>query len=313
MLAAHRERFDRVVVKAPAKLKTLYDLAQDRVAKQLDKTIRAGRGATFTAHVQRILLGQIRTGQAMVVKQLVDGSTELGETAQIEALRGVVKDISKMEEHFTGTSPVLPIEEAARFYGVIDKNQTSLVRRFAGVPGKPGLYTRYGEIVIGKMETELATGMMTGKPPSMITEAIREIADVEFWRAERICRTELSWASNAANVDGMKAAAEEIPGMMHRWTENVDDATGQPMDQKVAVDSLACHGQVAALDGSKFVMPANSLVPDAKGNTEVPESLVGLQWEFPPNRPNDRGQTLPWRRAWGIPGWRYVGGERIYL
>ena len=311
ILAEHQARFNRVVVKAPRKLKAMYDAAEDKAARQLDRTIRAGRGATFTAHTQRLMLGQIRTGQAMVVRQLIAHSTDLAEAAQTEALRGLTRGIGAMEEKFSGTSPVLPVEEAARFYGIIDKNQTSLVRKFAGVPGKPGLYVRYGAAVIDRMEATLSESLMAGKQTAQITDELREIADLEYYQADRICRTELSWSYNASNRDGMAACLDDIPDLMHRWTENVDDYSGEPFDDKVAVDSLAMHGQVAEVSGGLFTQPADSPYPDAKGKTEVPFALVGQQWEFPPNRPNDRATTMPWRADWGIPAYRMVGGVRV--
>ena len=98
--------------------------------------------------------------------------------------------------------------------------------------------------------------------------------------------------------------------MMQRWSEHCDDSTGMPLDNRVGVDSIAMHGQVAA-PGEVFVMPSNAPAPDAKGRTEVPEQLVGLSWYFPPNRPNDRAIVQPWHPAWGVPGWRWDGSQRV--
>ena len=41
------------------------------------------------------------------------------------------------------------------------------------------------------------------------------------------------------------------------------------------------------------------------------QSLVGLAWPFPPNRPNDRSVLSPWMADWGVPGWRYDSGNRV--
>ena len=113
-------------------------------------------------------------------------------------------------------------------------------------------------------------------------------------------------------ADGIKAAAEELPDLMMRWTEHVDDETGLPLDARVAVDSLALHGQ-CAVPGGLFYLPSTSPVPDADGNTIVPESLAGQTWECPPDRPNGREVLIPWRKDWGIPGWQIIDGAKVWL
>jgi hypothetical protein len=96
-----------------------------------------------------------------------------------------------------------------------------------------------------------------------------------------------------------------------RWEEHCLP-TGEPLDDRVAVDSLALHGQLADAAGF-FTMPATAPVADKKGQTMVPAALVGLQWEFPPNRPNDRAVLSPWMSGWGVPAWEWVGGRRSWL
>jgi hypothetical protein len=88
--------------------------------------------------------------------------------------------------------------------------------------------------------------------------------------------------------------------LMQRWTELVDDATGRPLDNRVAADSLAMHGQVAPPGGS-FLMPA------AGG------ALAGQSWTHPPNRPNDRAVLTPWMPTWGVPAWQFRNGRRVNL
>jgi hypothetical protein len=121
----------------------------------------------------------------------------------------------------------------------------------------------------------------------------------------------MAYAYNSAHADGIEESAHEIPDLMQLWQENCDD-DGEPLDDRVGVDSLAMHMQVAQPGGS-FFMPATSPVADAKGKTDVHSSLVGLSWDFPPNRPNDRAVLSPWMADWGVPGWEYSNGKRIWL
>lgn len=120
-----------------------------------------------------------------------------------------------------------------------------------------------------------------------------------------------AYAYNVTHRDGISESAKEIPELMQQWQEHCAD-DGSPLDDRVAVDSLAMHGQVAPA-GGLFTMPPRAPNPDKKGNYEVPDALVGLQWAFPPNRSNDRAVISPWMEDWGVPGWRWLGGERVWL
>jgi hypothetical protein len=123
--------------------------------------------------------------------------------------------------------------------------------------------------------------------------------------------TEMAYAYNATHRDGILECAEEVPEMMQQWLEFCDES-GEPLDDRVGVDSIAMHGQVAPA-GGMFYMPRTAPFPNAKGETEVYHKLVGMSWEFPPNRPNDRSVLSPWMKDWGVPGWRYSKGRRIQL
>src|SRR5262249_19093797 len=145
--------------------------------------------------------------------------------------------------------------------------------------------------------------MAQGDSTEDAIDQLPDAADREWWQGERIVRTETAWAYNAATHDSIGSLVSELPDMRLRWTELVDDSTGMPLDDRVAPDSLAMHGQVA-LPGMRFTMPADPRVDD---------SMWGKSWLFPPNRPNDRSRVLPWRPHWGIPGWQLVGGRRVEL
>jgi hypothetical protein len=119
--------------------------------------------------------------------------------------------------------------------------------------------------------------------------------DDEDWKVERLVRTETAFSYNASANDAInELAAEPAFGQLFkRWTERINDL-GMPMDQKVAFDSKAIHGQVVKPDGM-FVQPDGSA------------SFGGKSFPHSPNRPNDRSITTPWMREWGIPGWFYHG------
>ena len=129
-------------------------------------------------------------------------------------------------------------------------------------------------------------------------DALEGVAEGQSWRIERLTRNRAAMAYNAAQLDGIDALVEEFPDVYGRWVEHVDDSTWQPMDDRVAPDSLALHGQVQP-PGEMFVMPAGG---PGEGS-----------WVHPPNRPNDRAIIMPWRKSWEIPAYTVRGGRKLWL
>lgn len=146
--------------------------------------------------------------------------------------------------------------------------------------------------------------------------AVNDELENQWWQVERIVRTESAVAYNVAQADGIKELARSVRGLKMRWTELIDDATGQPFDNRVAVDSFAMHGQVAAI-GGQFTMPPGlprgSAVGHGKKASRGFQHMVGQSWAQPPNRPNDRAVLTPWLKAWGVPGWVFQNGRRVNL
>jgi hypothetical protein len=132
---------------------------------------------------------------------------------------------------------------------------------------------------------------------------VGEALDDEWWRVERLVRTEASYAFNVAQADGIVEVAGAVPGLMQRWTEMVDDLSGRPLDRRVAQDSIEMHGQITP-PGGMFKMPEDA---------HVSIGLLRGAWYHPPNRPHDRAVLTPWQRGWGVPGWVLQGGRRIEL
>lgn len=299
-----RARLDKLLAQqgAAARLKRLYEEAEAALVKRIYNA--AGRGDTMSSSQMKAMLGQVREGQKSIAARLAGHMGDESEAAQEVALSGLVEDIGRLEKQFTGAATSLPIEEAGKFRGIVGGRRQSLVR------AHKTSFARYGADLVEKMEDSLSRSLLTGETPRDAAMRLTEVADVEWYRAERLVRTELAWAANATALDGMKEMGKDMPDLMARWCEHVDDGSGMPLDDRVGVDSLAMHGQVAE-PGGVFVMPPLSLVPDKSGTTVVSPQLVGKTWQFPPNRPNDRAVIQPFRPGWGVPGWRLVGGRRV--
>lgn len=305
-VATHRNRLEKVITAQGAgKMKQLYEEAADNVMGRIRRAVGTGKGTTFTVHQQRMALVQLRQGTAVMAKKLAGDLRPLSKKAQEESLKGLAKDVNLLSKAFTGSELTLPIEEAATFAGVINGRASALLRMHSTS------MQRYGASIVGRVEQQLALNLLQGKSPHEVYEEVAQTIDGEWWQGERIVRTELAYAFNATHADGIAESAQEIPELRQRWEEHCNEL-GQPLDNRVAVDSIAMHGQVSSA-GGEFFMPDDAPFPDAKGNTQVPAALVGLSWDFPPNRPNDRAVLSPWMPDWGVPGWEYRAGSRFWL
>ena len=324
----HHQRLNRLIDRRGAEeLKRLYDRAHGEQLKQLRAHMRRLGGDSFSAYQARVVLAQLKAGQAALSARLAGEIIDLANEAQRESLRGLAIAIERLEPSFKGAEVRIRLEEAARFAGILDERRTSIVRAKreeaeeaadsmrAGRRSIPervkGTLERYSVETIGKLEDELAVSALNAETPLQAMSRVEEFVDGDWYRAERIVRTETAWASNATARDGMAAASEELPDLMMQWSEYCE-ADGEPLDDRVGVDSIAMHGQLAPPDGM-FTCPPTAPYPDEHGETRVSKGLAGEQWEHPPNRPNDRSALAPWRRDWELPGWKWQGNRRIWL
>ena len=305
MLEESRRRLDRVVERGGVKpMARLYDRAISGLTRRLSKI--AAPKTTYTAHQHRLMIAQLRQGRALLARRMRGQLGDISKTAQVEALRGLATDLTKLEAGFTGAEVVLPIDEAARFEGVITGRRESLLRAHDVSIAE---WTMAG---VEKMEGELSMSLLMGEDFGTAVARVEQAAGAEWWQAERIVRTELAQAYNGTQADGIKECADELPDLWLRWSEHVDDDTFEPLDNRVAKDSIIMHGLIAR-PGEMFRMPIS--MPD--GSPIPPKvwsrvkHLADKQWPAPPNRPNDRSCVSPWRPHWGIPAWRLEGGLRV--
>lgn len=295
-LRQHRETLDRLLDRrSVVALKKFYDRAQDELERKLARLMRAGRKDTMTGMQAQQLLTQVREAQSVIAAQLASQFVPIAREVSGEGIRQVDATLVTLEQRFTGATLTLPLGEAATFTGIIDKRMPSLIAANASS------FKRYGARVTAAIQDELAVSLATGETPLEAIERVRSKADLEWWQGERIVRTELAYAYNSAHADSIAVAGRDLRDLGKRWCEHIDDATGRPMDDRVAEDSIVLHGQVTSNSGV-FVMP-----PDERVSAKV----WNKTFVSGPNRPNDRSVTMPWRAHWGIPGWEWKNGQRV--
>lgn len=281
------------------RLRRIYRDAQVDLERKLARAVGVG-AAPFTIQKHRALLAQAKQGLAELGKRL--GSTlgeETARTQEVSAQR-LIAEIKRLERRATGAAVQLPIEQAARLAGVLDPRKSSLLKM-----NKTSM-ARYGASIVGKIEGALAQSLVQGETGFAAIDRVTEAYDMEWWRAERIVRTEVAQSYNTAQADALRDTAQVMPDLMMRWTELVADVSLIKLDARVGDDSVAMHGQLAK-PGGEFRMP--SVAPPG---LKISPSLLGRSWANPPNRPNDRSLVQPWRPGWRIWGWEFVGGEKVY-
>lgn len=296
---AHGERLNRLLDRGgAARLKKLYDQAEAELQAKLSKAI--GRGAApLTIAQHRAMLLQVKQGMIDIANRL---GAELGKATQDtqrDAMHGLIGDMRGVEKHTSGRDTIVPVEEASRFAGVVDRKKTSLLAL-----NKRSMQA-WGKHAVGKMEQQLALSLATNETGHEAIDRILKAVDMEWWRAERIARTEQAWAYNATQLDAVKSMQQDFPDMMMRWCELVDDWTLTKLDDRVGNDSVALHGQVAPAAGL-FYFPKNPPLP-------VGDWFAGKSWAHPPNRPNDRAVLQPWRPHWGGFAWQIVNGRKVMV
>lgn len=291
-----QDQLQRLVKSAGvAPVRALYDRMLEDVTRRLGAT----PAGTFTHQQLSGLLAQIKLGLARVQRPLSDAVEESASKVGIHAARTLLEDTAKLEHHFSGAVISLPLLETARLRGLVDGQVSSLMRVHATS------MARFGTQLVGRMEEELGVSLSTGESHAQAIDRVMNVGELQWYRAERIVRTEMSFAAGRSARMAADEQAEELDGdLWSRWTEHVSDE-GMPLDDRVGVDSEAMHGQVAP-PGQPFTQP-----PTTRQGEPVGDSLVGQEWTSPPNRPNDRAVLVPWRASWGVPGWRWDGDRRV--
>lgn len=234
---------------------------------------------SVTALQLEAMLAQVEAILSRSVRQMTIMLDDASKTASVMGARHAVKEFKALEKHFKGTTPVLSLDRASVFKRVVNGQKGSLLRR------NQRSVARWGLNMIGQIENTMSVSVATG---ASTHETVKRIAgkagliESEMWQAERIVRTELSFAHGATKQAALNHTAEEFEEeddpVMKRIIETFDDRTGD--------DSFVIHGQTVPA-GKPFEWKRKR-----KGAWQL------VQFMHPPNRPNDRSVVIPWRASW---------------
>lgn len=276
MFESHLQQLRRVHdARGQAGLRKLYSDALKDLRAQLASAPAQQQAAT---QVQlRAMIAQIEGVLTVLGRNLGKHLEDVGALASELGARHGVDEYKRLSKHFTGTTPVLQLDNAAVFKGMVADVDQSLLRRYRRQTQTWALGA------IGEMERKLAVGALAGKPlHDMITDVTKAggMLDGERWKAERIVRTEMAYAHGASKFSAMKRTAADLGErkMMKKLIATFDDRTGD--------DSFLVHGQAVPLDQ-----------PFAWKHKRQGQWVVD-EYQHPPNRPNDREVVIPWDAEW---------------
>lgn len=289
----HRRQQDQVLDRqALTPARRMFDAEHASFLQELARMERGRLRQEAQPQMLRRLHRVIVVNTHRTITRLSDELSRNSRTTQEHSLRALAQHVSRLE----GSAGALDDDATFRTLASRHRGQLDTARRQA----MEGLRHRVDHAMWRRASEMIAQGKYS---IGDVIAALGEELDHQWWQVERLVRTETSYAFNAAQAAGVAQLAREFPGMMMRWTELIDDATGQPYDARVAQDSFVLHGQVTP-PGGVYTMPSDP---------RAPERMVGQSWSHPPNRPNDRAVLTPWRRGWGVPAWIYQNGSRMSL
>jgi hypothetical protein len=271
-----------VDVRGIQRMRKVYDEARKDLRDELDDLVRRGRGQTFTAHHLRVVLVQVGDAIRQVEDGLRGNLREVGEVAAEVAPRHLIDAIESGERMYRGVTPVVQAAQAAVFQGLRPRVSPSLLNKF------DVSVRTYGAPVIGNIRDQLSISIAKAAP---VEETIDRVAGTDGifqkarWRADRIVRTEGSYAYGVQKQQSMEQLRPAVPQLLKRLVTTFDGRTG--------ADSVDLNGQTVPVNE-----PFLWVVKNSRG---VPTGKI-VRYMQPPNRPNDREVVIPWLSGWSDAG-----------
>ncbi len=260
-------------------VKGLDKLYQDALNDLEARLYKAGgkKSTTASATELKAMIAQVRAVLRMLQKKKLKHMTDVTKTASTLGARHGLDEFARLEKKFAGTVPVVQLDKAAVFRGLVAGQQPSLMRSY-----KTSM-VRWGMNAAEQIEKQLSIGFMSGKSTHEIIRDVMvatKLPEQLKWQAERIVRTELANAHGATKFKSMQSIDEDLldEPLLKKLIATFDDRTGD--------DSKLLHGQAVPLN------------QPFEWKHKVRGAWVVTPYMHPPNRPNDREVVIPWRASW---------------
>ena len=275
---AHRAQLQGLIeIGGVRKLSVLYERAQQELEARLAGLLRAGQGQTFQAHHLRMVLVQVQDALRGFKSGFAAHLRDTSEMAATLGARHLVGAIKKLERRFTGVEPILRVEEAGVFQGMYEGIEPSLLARHNH------LVARYPLETIRRVEEQLSQSLLANETVDQATNRIIGAGGIfgrERYRAARIVRTESAYAYGVTTQASGRELLREIPKLHKRLIATFDSRIGE--------DSKKLNGQTVPWN-EPFVWMKTTKA-----------GVKRVEYFQPPNRPQDREVSVPWRPEYGM-------------
>lgn len=254
---------------ALVRLQLIYNKAELELQAGLAETMQRFGKKSFTFQARVNAFGQTKKVIAQLNALYLNEFIENGVLVSRKAVRDILNELEIGNSIYMNMPGAFSNYEVAQFSGLLGDINTSLVSRYQTSVQK------YGLGVISEIEQTLAVSQIMGKTPLEVTKSIAGKGGVfegQFWKAERLARTEIANAYNFTEIQTLIDLQNEHgeKGLKKRITAMFDERTGD--------DSKFVDGQIRDLDEPFF---------------------DGIrEYQYPPNRPNDRETISGWMDGW---------------
>ena len=260
-----REHAEALLGAERRELRQLVELHRTARTAILDELL-AVRADTFTAQHYRTTLVQIEAGLRSMLKKLRRRHESRLDGLLADSIEQTLALVSIHEPKFQGGATGKIQLAAVR---QVTRQRALLLNRYATS------MSAYGSQLVGDIQRRLGVHLVKrSKGRDMAIDVAGRLDSHAIagsrWKADRIVRTEMVYASNVGHQAAIESASEVLPGLKRQWDATLDSRT-----------SKVCQ----FLDG-KVV--------------EIHEPWVwrGKEYAHPPAHPACRSVVAPWRAEW---------------
>lgn len=238
------------------------------IRRELRDRLENLRGGSFSAQQLRGILLQVETSlqqQARILREGINGSVE---KVAVRGIEDLIREIETFSEEFE--TPLIPLNVNALAIATDVQNLVS-ARYESSI-------SAYASDQQARISSYLTDALIQEKGLGEVVSGLSQYQIGEEWKVLRLARTELHNVYGLGKLKGMQTTRDELlPDLMK--------ALVHPMDNRTGLDS-------------QYLARINPVVPlDQPFEYRWGGKL--RRFMSPPDRPNDRGILVPYRREWG--------------
>lgn len=275
VVESHLSKVLSLEEKSAARILKIYAELRNQLRDRLDSLPFGSLEAQHTRSIMAQVEGAILVLKKKLLMEIEAGAQELA----FQGVMDTIVELKRFEHEFTGTTMEIDINSVL----VADSTMALKLQQYQSS------IDTYGQDVINRINNGIVQSIVMQTPYHAVVRQIAGkagIMDFEAYRAERIARTELHSVYDLSRFMGLQKIQETtVPDLMKMSLD--------PLDHRTALDSIAVSNQIRQLD-EPFSFRGQVKDP-RNGKT----SFINVKpFMTHPNRPNDRGATVPYRKAW---------------